>query len=245
VYFLDGGFEIGFATAVQTSYLPETPVCTATLAPNAYTSAFTLGAHDLQVDGYSFVLVVNPLTTAMTSLQATPPSPTFGQTLTLSATVSPSTATGNVTFYGHNFAMGNPVALNGEIASFSTSTLYTGTHLLTATYGGDTNDASSTSSTVSVYVGAATTTTADVGSQPLHARQHRDSHGHRNTRRCHRDRLIPGRRDLAGNRLSGQWSRDLRYLHPIRRQPRRAPAAPSGRRSAAPVTGQDSRARSL
>jgi len=115
----------------------------------------------MQIGDATATVVVNPApipTPTTTSLQAAPPSPTFGQTLVLTATVSPSSASGRVTFYNSQFAMGNPVALNGGVASFSTSTLNPGTHQLTATYGGDIIDLSSTS-TIYVTVGNAPTAT--------------------------------------------------------------------------------------
>jgi hypothetical protein len=82
--------------------------------------------------------------TSSTALKSSPNPSTTGQTVTLTATVTPSTATGSVTFYHGSTAMGN-VTLTSGTATFTTSTLTKGTHSLTATYGGDTNDAPSTS----------------------------------------------------------------------------------------------------
>ena len=66
--------------------------------------------------------------------------------MTLTATVSPSTATGTVTFYD-GATMLATVALTGtDTASYSASTLAVGGHPVTAVYSGDANDAGSTSS---------------------------------------------------------------------------------------------------
>jgi hypothetical protein len=69
----------------------------------------------------------------------------------MTATVTPSTATGTVIFYHGSTAMAK-VTLNQGTAKFSTATLSEGTHSLTATYGGDTNDAPSTSPIVNQVV---------------------------------------------------------------------------------------------
>jgi hypothetical protein len=61
--------------------------------------------------------------------------------------VTPSTATGTVTFYHGSTSLGTGT-LTGGIATLKVSTLTKGTHSLTATYGGDKKDDSSTSSAV-------------------------------------------------------------------------------------------------
>jgi hypothetical protein len=88
-----------------------------------------------------------------TALQASSTSPTQGQTITLTATVTPSGATGTVTFSDGQTSLGQST-LSGGQATFPTSTLAVGSHSLTASYGGDGNYLSSSSSTVSVSVGA-------------------------------------------------------------------------------------------
>ncbi|MGH2611495.1 MAG: Ig-like domain-containing protein, partial [Rhabdochlamydiaceae bacterium] len=76
---------------------------------------------------------------------------TSGQSVTLTATVSPSTATGTVTFTVDGTAQ-LPVTLSGGQATFSSSSLSVGSHIITAAYSGDTNDATSASSAVTQTV---------------------------------------------------------------------------------------------
>jgi len=69
---------------------------------------------------------------------------TTGQTVTLSATVAPGSASGTVEFFDGVTSLGTaPVA--GGTASLPVSTLTAGSHSITATYAGDACDATSTS----------------------------------------------------------------------------------------------------
>jgi protocatechuate 3,4-dioxygenase beta subunit len=74
--------------------------------------------------------------------------------LTLTASVTPTDATGTVTFYDGTTSLGTGTLASGA-ASLATSFSTTGTHSLTATYAGDTTYAASTSSAVSLTVTAA------------------------------------------------------------------------------------------
>jgi hypothetical protein len=68
-------------------------------------------------------------------------------------------ATGNVTFMDGANTLGS-VALNAGVATYSTSSLAVGTHNITAVYGGDTNDAGSTSAGLTETVTAYATQTS-------------------------------------------------------------------------------------
>ncbi|SPF35519.1 exported hypothetical protein [Candidatus Sulfopaludibacter sp. SbA4] len=105
-----------------------------------------------------------------TSLQAAPSSSTLGQTVTLTATVSPSTASGTVTFLDGSTNLGTAPVSAGT-ANFSTSTLAIGNHSLTASYGGDTNDTPSASQPVAEFVSQPTTTTLAADPNPSLAGQ--------------------------------------------------------------------------
>ena len=75
----------------------------------------------------------------------------YGQVVTFTATVSPSDATGTVTF---TIDGGSPkvVTLSSGKASFTTNKLSVGTHTITATYSGDSHYLSSTSPTLTQVV---------------------------------------------------------------------------------------------
>ncbi|MHB8506347.1 MAG: Ig-like domain-containing protein, partial [Acidimicrobiales bacterium] len=83
-----------------------------------------------------------------------------GQPVTFTATVAPQSVTGTpsgtVTFYDGTTALGTGVldGANPDRATLSTSSLSTGTHSITASYGGDSTYAGSTSKPLSQVVGS-------------------------------------------------------------------------------------------
>jgi hypothetical protein len=126
---------------------------------------FTLTATDLSYNSLSnsqsYTITVAPSTT--TTLVASPASSaTYGQTVTLMATVSSPTATGTVTFFDGSNPLGpGAVSVSGGSPNIATlalnattlgSPLATGGHSFTAQYSGDAGDAPSTSNTVAYSV---------------------------------------------------------------------------------------------
>lgn len=102
-------------------------------------------------------------TTLLSSLNPS----TVGQSVTFTATVAGTSPTGTVQFKDGIANLGSPVTLSGGVATFSTSALTQGTHPVTAVYGGDVDDAASTSPVVNQVVnpvGAGATSTALVSS---------------------------------------------------------------------------------
>ena len=100
------------------------------------------------------------LTATTTTLTASTNTITAGQSVTFTATVAPQSGTGTPTG-GVNFLDGTTVigsgTLNGSgVATYSTSTLATGSQSISAAYQGNSNFAASTSSTVSVQVNVGT-----------------------------------------------------------------------------------------
>ncbi len=85
------------------------------------------------------------------SLAANNVNPTYGQTLTLSATLSPGAATGLVTFYDQALAIGVGPVTSGK-AVFSTATLNTGVHSFSAQYDAGAGYSISVSNVVAVTV---------------------------------------------------------------------------------------------
>lgn len=83
-----------------------------------------------------------------------------GQSVTFTATVTGTTPTGTVQFKDGAANLGAPVALAGGVAAFSTSSLTAGTHSITAVYGGDADDATSTSPAISQVVSVVTSSAA-------------------------------------------------------------------------------------
>jgi hypothetical protein len=110
-------------------------------------------------------------TSSTTSLSAASSSVTVNTADTLTANVSPTAATGTVTFYNNGTTLGS-AALSSGTATYSATFAAAGTETLTATYGGNSTYASSTSSSVSVTVTAAA---ADAQEKVTAARDSRET----------------------------------------------------------------------
>ncbi len=88
-------------------------------------------------------------------------------TLTAKLTGNCNVPTGAVTFLDGGTVLGSAPLNGSAVATFSTSSLFVGTHLLTASYPGDFNFSSSTSNTVTeVITGPATKTVLTVSPNP-------------------------------------------------------------------------------
>jgi hypothetical protein len=110
-----------------------------------------------------------PVTTG-TSLAVSPASPvTQGSPVTLTATVTPASATGTVQFKDGAGNLGSPVAVSGGTAALTTSALPAGARSLTAVFtGSSANISGSTSAAVTYQVNApvATPTTTALSVNP-------------------------------------------------------------------------------
>jgi hypothetical protein len=96
--------------------------------------------------------VVNQAVSSV-ALSVSPPNPSVGQTVTLTATVTGYSPTGSVQFMDGTFNLGASVLINGT-AAISTSVLSVGSHSLTAVYVGDVNNTARTSDVAAVTVTA-------------------------------------------------------------------------------------------
>ncbi|MEI6194508.1 MAG: InlB B-repeat-containing protein, partial [Verrucomicrobiota bacterium] len=126
-----------------------------TLIISDYGSQGSLGSA-LAVSGGSYTLdnigvqVTAPTTTTLTS--SLNPS-TYGNSVTFTATVNQSAASGTVTFMDGATTLGTGTTLSSGVSTYTTSALIGGTHSITAVYGGDGSYyATSTSSAVSQVV---------------------------------------------------------------------------------------------
>ena len=98
----------------------------------------------------NFTLTVIPVPTTI-NLQVSPnPSP-LGQPVSLSAVISPPSATGSITFFDGNVSLGT-VAVNQGMASLTISSLSVGDHEIVAVYNGSSVYLASTSQPVSVTI---------------------------------------------------------------------------------------------
>jgi len=108
------------------------------------------------------VAITTPAATATTLAASVNPS-VFGQAVVFTATVSPNTATGTVTFKDGGVVLGTSTLVSGKAPLTSTS-LAPGSHSITAAYSGSTAFLSSTSATLPHTVNKASTKTTVVSS---------------------------------------------------------------------------------
>ena len=94
----------------------------------------------ISVSGGNVILTVaSNTTTTLNSLSQS----TYGQSVTFTATLTPTPSGGTVQFYDNAVALGGPVPVVGGAASYTTNTLSVGDHPITASYTGVTGYAGS------------------------------------------------------------------------------------------------------
>ena len=103
---------------------------------------------DIAIAGYGGddvrILLGGPAAVIATTVTSSPNPATYGQAVTLTATVSPAQPAGSVTFYAGTTVLGNTPLVNGQ-AALTTSMLASGTSLLKAYYYGGSVYGTSTS----------------------------------------------------------------------------------------------------
>jgi hypothetical protein len=160
------------ATGTVTFYDGTTLLGTGTLSSGKATlstSFSTTGTHSITAvytgsstyatstsSAVSITVTSSSPTATTTTLSSSTTAPKAGASFTLTATVSPSAATGKVTFYNGSTLLGTGTLSSG-VATLSTSIATAGTYSLTAVYAGSSTYATSTSSAVSVTVSSTTT----------------------------------------------------------------------------------------
>jgi hypothetical protein len=159
IAFNDGANPLG--TSVALDGTGRATLTTAALAAGTHAVTGIYSGDTTFLGSTSSVLTQTVRTPTTTSTPASNLNPsTYGQTITFTATVNSSTATGTIQFFdGPTLLGGAPV--NGGSASFSTSAVSAGSRLITAVYSGDGQFAPSTSATaLTETVNKATTTSA-------------------------------------------------------------------------------------
>src|ERR1035441_9762884 len=156
VTFIDGGTTLGTGTISS----GRATFSTSTLTGGAHSITASYGGDTNDNSSTSSVLTqtVNKVSTTVALASSANPS-TYASSVTFTATVTPATATGTVTFKDGSTTLGTGTISSGQ-ATFNTSTLAVGSHSITATYGGDTNYNSNTSSTLTQTVNKANSTVA-------------------------------------------------------------------------------------
>jgi len=136
------------------------------------TSTLTAGNHNITAvyggssnfTGNSATLVQAVRQPTTTTLVASANPTAFGQPVVFTASVSPATATGTVTFKNGAVVIGTGTIVSGK-AKLSTAALAPGVHVITATYNGSGAFLASTSAALSHTVNTASTKTTEVSSR--------------------------------------------------------------------------------
>jgi len=119
----------------------ETAFVTSSLAPGLHPMTASYSGTN-PYDQSTSTTLVQAVTVVPTIAVSSSSNPSIlGQAVTITATVSPSTCTGTVSFFeasNQSLALGNGTLANGK-AAFATSSLSVGSHPITGIYGGDTN----------------------------------------------------------------------------------------------------------
>jgi hypothetical protein len=141
IQFLDSGATLGYASLANGAATLNTTSLTA--GTHSLTAVY---AGDSVVAGSTSNVVTQTVVTATTTttLSSSAPSSTYGQPLTITATVIPSAATGSVQFLDGATVLGT-ATLSGGSASISLPLLGAGSHPLTAVYSGNSSNSGSTS----------------------------------------------------------------------------------------------------
>jgi len=141
VEFLDGASVLG--NGAVASGVADLTVANLAVGSHPITGSYQGDASDAAGTSAVLTQVVNKATATVTVTSSVNPS-TIGQAVTLTAKLTPTTATGTVQFFDGGTSLGNS-ALNVGSASFATSTLTLGAHKITAVYSGDDDTAAATS----------------------------------------------------------------------------------------------------
>jgi Bacterial Ig-like domain (group 3)/Galactose oxidase, central domain/Bacterial Ig-like domain (group 2) len=162
VTFKDGTTTLGTGTISAGKATFTTT--TLSVGSHAITAAYGGSTNYNASTSSTLTQVVNKLNSTATLFSSANPS-ALGSTVTFTATISPTAATGTVTFKDGTTTLGTGT-ISGGMAVFNTSTLAIGSHSITAAYGGDSNDNSSTSSTLTQTVKQPSSVTISASTNP-------------------------------------------------------------------------------
>src|SRR5208282_5238981 len=151
VTFTDGSTTLG--TGTISAGKATFSISTLAVGSNSIKASYGGDTNDNSSTSTTLTQTVNKTNTTVTLASSANPS-AYGSSVTFTATVTPTTATGTVTFTDGSTTLGTG-ALSGGTATYSASALAAGSHSITASYGGDTNDNSSTSSVLTQTINSA------------------------------------------------------------------------------------------
>jgi hypothetical protein len=156
IQFFNGSTLLG--SAVIANNLAQITTTTLPVGSNSITAVYGGDGNALTSTSSAVAQTVNKVAST-TTLSASPAPSTWGQSVMLTATVTPASATGTVQFFNGTTSLGSATVTSGQ-AQLATTALPVGANSLTASYSGDANTAGSTSAAVSQTVNQASTTTS-------------------------------------------------------------------------------------
>ncbi len=152
-YVVTGTLVNGDTYATAVTGVPAYSVADTPVSPAG--STFPISLSGLSSQNYALAFVPGTLTivsaSTTTTLATSATSAQYGDSVTLTATVVPSGATGTVKFIQGATVLGQGTVSNG-VATFTTTALNAETHTITASYSGDSNYGASTSGAVTITV---------------------------------------------------------------------------------------------
>ena len=158
VQFKDGAANLGAPVTLaggRASFITST----LTSGSHSITAVYSGNTNNLASTSAPLTQNVNQAATTTSLTSSLNPS-ALGQAVTFTATVTGASPTGTVQFKNGATNLGAPVTLAGGSASFTTSTLTSGSHSITAVYSGDANNLASTSAPLTQNVNQSATTTS-------------------------------------------------------------------------------------
>lgn len=171
ITFYDGVTALGSAVPVNGSGLAtlNVPLFSAAASPHSLTAIYNGDTNYLTSTSNAISEIVNKANTTTTVMSSAPTSPA-GVSITFTATVVGSNGgpvTQTVQFYSNASPLGGPITVNGSgVATYSTSSLSTGSYSITATYSGDSNNNTSTSTPITQVITAEASTTLLTSNMP-------------------------------------------------------------------------------
>jgi hypothetical protein len=162
VSFYDGETLLGTAN-VNSSGAASLPITSLSAGAHSLTAAYSGNTAFASSTSSVLTETITTLTGTTTTLVAAPNPASAGESVTVTATVSPTptgSSLGTVSFYNGATLLGSGALNSSGVATFSTTSLPAGSDSLTAVYSGNLLFAASTSAALSETVNAAYTVTA-------------------------------------------------------------------------------------
>ncbi len=139
-------------TATAKNGVAVLAVSTLQVGTNTITAVYNGDANYLPSNSSAPVVETITALASGVVLSSSPNPSTFQQSVSLTATVIPNTATGTVQFIDGTTNLSTPVAIAGGQAELSVTTLAVGSHSITAAYSGNATEAKSTSNILTQVV---------------------------------------------------------------------------------------------